>query len=74
VRDDRDLARRVERVHVHDDAAGAENAEDRDQVLRAVRQHDADAIAFDDAEASQRRSEAIRAMFDLGERQLRAEE
>ena len=44
-----ELARRVERVDVDDDAARAVRAHDRDRVLQEVRHHDRDAVAPDEA-------------------------
>ena len=45
-RDVEQLARGVDRVDVDDDGAEPQDGERGDDVLRAVRQHDADAIAL----------------------------
>ena len=71
--DERDLRRRVGGIDVHDDGAEAQHGEHRDQVLRTVRQHDADAIALHDAVTGQRGRQPIGAVFDLAERQVGAE-
>ena len=71
--DGQHLARGVARVDVDDDRAEAQHGERRDDVLRAVRQHDADAIALDDAEPRQRCGERVGALLQIEEGQLRAE-
>ena len=54
-----EFARRVARVDVDDDRAEPQDRERRDDVLRAVRQHDADAVALDDAEPRERGGERV---------------
>ena len=53
---------RVDRIDVDDDGAEPQRRERRDDVLRAVRQHDADAIALRDAEAQQRGRQPVGAL------------
>ena len=56
-----ELARRVERIDVDDDAARAVRADDRDRVLQDVRHHEGDAVALARARppsAARRRSGA----------------
>ena len=59
-RDVEQLARGVDRVDVDDDGAESQGGERRDDVLRAVRQHDADAIALHDPRAAAARPPADR--------------
>ena len=73
-RDDERFARRVTRVDVDDDRAEAKDGERRDDVLRAVRQHDADAVALGDARLRERCRERIRAALQVQIGQLCAEE
>ena len=59
-----ELARRVERIDVHHDHAGAQDAEQRHRVLQQVRRHDGDALALAPCPASpagRRRSRATAA-------------
>ncbi len=55
----REFARGVERIHVDDDRAGLQRAEQRDRILERVRQHDRDAVAGLHAEALQIRRECV---------------
>ena len=71
--DDEEFARRVARVDVDDDGAEPEDRKGRDDVLRAVRQHDRDAVAFTDPQARQRRRKRVRAHLQIAERELRPE-
>ena len=57
--DGQHLARRVARVDVDDDRAEPQHRERRDDVLRTVGQHDADAVALDDAEPRRARRRAV---------------
>ena len=56
------------------DRAEPQHGEDADHVLRAIRQHDADAIALDDAAERQRRGQAIGMILQRAEGHVRAEE
>ena len=47
-----ELARRVQRIDVHDRHAGAQDAEQRDRVLQQVGRHDRDALALRHARAA----------------------
>ena len=69
-----DLRRRVGRVDVDDDGAEPQYGEDADYVLRTIRQHHANAIAFDDAAERQRRGQAIGVVLQRAEGDVRAEE
>ena len=53
------------RVQIDDDGAAPEHGERGHEVLRAVRQHDADAVALADAEAGQRIREPVRPHLDV---------
>ena len=68
------LARRVARGDVDDDRAEAQHRERREDVLRAVGQHDPDPIALDDADSRERRGERVGPALQVEVRQLRAEE
>ena len=61
-------------VHVDDNRAEPQDREHRDQVLRAIRQHDADTVTVHDAATRQRRREPIGAVLEVAERQVGAEE
>jgi hypothetical protein len=63
----------VGRVDVDDDGAVAQDGEGGDQILRAVRQHDPDAIAFDEPHRVERRGEPIGSVLDLRVGERRAE-
>ena len=69
-----EFARGVDRIDVDDDGAEAQDGERGDDVLRTVRQHDADAIALADAEPPSAVASRSRARLDLAERERRAEE
>ena len=43
-----------------------------DHVLRTIRQHDADAVAFADAQFRERRRQSVGLSFDVAERELRS--
>ncbi|CCJ92980.1 hypothetical protein BN131_653 [Cronobacter malonaticus 681] len=67
------LTRRVERVDVHNDHSGAQNAKQRHRILQKVRHHQRDAIAFLQAEALlQPGSKGAAALFQLAEGHLLA--
>ena len=68
-----DLRRRVGGIDVDDDGAEPQHGEHADHVLRTVRQHDADAIAFDDAVTRQRGGKSIGLVLELAEGQVGAE-
>ena len=59
---------RVERIHVHDRAAGAQRAEQADRVLQDVGHHQRDARALRAADALQPCAERRRQRVELGER------
>ncbi|CCK02935.1 hypothetical protein BN129_1519 [Cronobacter sakazakii 701] len=62
------LARRVERVDVHDDHSGAQNAEQRHRILQEIWHHQRHAIAFLQAQALlQPGGEGAAALFQLAE-------
>ena len=54
-----EFARRVQRVHVDQDQAGAQDARDRDRVLRAVGHHHGHTVALGQAQALQVRGEGL---------------
>ena len=64
-----ELARGVERIHVHHHAAGAQRAEHRDRILQAVRHHERDARALRKALRLQPGAEVARQRIELGEAQ-----
>ena len=68
-RDHQHFARRIGRVDVDDNRAVAEHRERGDDVLRAVGQHDAHAVALREAESRQSRREPIGSILQLPKRQ-----
>ena len=64
----------VQRVVLHDDGAEAQRGVGGDDVLRAVRQHDRDAVALADAEVPERGGEPVDRVLELAVRHRRAEE
>jgi len=62
-----ELARGVERIHVHHHAAGAQRAEHGDRVLQAVRHHDRHARALGEALRLQPRAEIARQLVEPAE-------
>ncbi len=60
-----EFARRVERIDVHRDKAGAQDAVDGDGVLQHVRHHDGDAVALLEAEALKPCRDLARLVFKL---------
>ncbi len=71
--DDQRLSRRIARVDIYHDRAQPKHRERGDDVLRTVRQHDADAVALHNTQARQRRGERVRTLLEVEIRQLRAE-
>ena len=72
-RDCQHFACGVARVDVDDDRAEPQDRERGDDVLRTVRQHDADAIALDDAEPRQRHGQRVGPALHIAVGQLRAQ-
>ena len=68
------LARRVKRVVLDDDAAETQHRVERDDVLRAVRENERDGVALLHAEQAQALGGAIDLLAHLGVGGLRAEE
>ena len=68
------LARRVERVVLDDDRAEPQDRVERDDVLRAVRQHDRDRVAGLHAQVAKRRGGAGDLPLELAVRRGPAEE
>ena len=64
-----ELARGVERIHVHHHAAGAQRAEHRDRILQAVRHHERDARALREPLRLQPGAEVARQRIEFGEAQ-----
>ena len=64
----------VERVRRHDDRAGLERAVERDDELRAVREHDRDAVALLDPERLQAGGEPVGETTDVVPGESRVEE
>jgi hypothetical protein len=62
-----ELARRIERVHVHHDAAGAQHADQRDRVLQDIGHHDGDARSAREPEALKPCGESGRVAVEVGE-------
>ena len=60
------LARRVERVVLDDDRAEPQHGVERDDVLRAVRQHERDRVALLHAEQAQPLGGALDLVAELG--------
>ncbi len=69
-----ELARRVQRVDVDDDQAGAQQARDDDRILRHVGHHDRDAIALRQAQRLRVGREGTRHLVDQPEAEVLAHE
>ena len=68
-----DFRRGVGWIDVDDDGAQPQHGEHADQVLRAIRQHDADAIALDDAMTRQGGGKPVDLVLELAEREIGAQ-
>ena len=68
------LARCVQRVHIHHHKAGSQDGRHRDGVLRHVGHHDGHAVALDQAQALQVGREGVAQRIGLGIRDVLAHE
>ena len=68
------LTRRVERIHIHNNETGAQDAGDRDRVLRHVRHHDCHPVAPLQSLRLQVGREGTRQVVDFPERERHAHE
>ena len=68
-----ELARRVDRIDVDDDRPEPERRKGREDVLRAVRQHDADAVALGNSKGHEGLCQPIGAALDFAKRERRTE-
>jgi hypothetical protein len=67
------FARGIARIDIDDDRARPQDPESRDDVLRTVGKHDADAVALHDPVICQGGRERVRSPLDIEKRELAAE-